>query len=854
MRKFVSLVTALVFGFALCGATACGGNPEPNEIRVFSMPSTVKVTRDGDYSAYVSETPELEFEGARNEYESRQIILNPSKDVSAYTFETRDLTCGEDRIAKENVQVFFQRYVEVKRSTPTASALPKGFYPDALIPMSASVAAGENKVAAGCNQGIWITVYVPKNTPAGIYRSEFTLVADGERRAIPVSYEVWDFELGDEQHAKTVFTTTQEWLMQGELDNTDEMYEKYIDFLLGYRVSTIDLPNDDNLEDFIAGAKKYAADPRASAFQIPLVYRRLDKADFPTKPDGSSYGAETDPEIDYQMFLFDEEVFGDYIRAMIENSAPGLNLFSKAVCYPGSLDEAHAHGLQTNCKYFSMRMTDVLILIAAEYSAEELEAHGLTREDIVGLDMLYTIPYSADTEGLRGYCPLISDYRTQHERENYERLEKATYPGYDGSAADCGNMWWYFCNNPKAPYPTFHMDAHLVGGRVMPWMMYDYGIEGVLAWGTAVYVDVGTAVASRDYYEPRDPYEDCEVFWDSQGDGYFVYPGAKYGIDGPLPSIRLMTLRDGLEDYEYLHMLGALTEQYTQAYAIANYDLDSALENIYATLYTDVVFDTDFNKVCEARRQVAELLRLIGGEAHALVNVDRIDVVNQTATVSVYAAEGCKLSVNGAPIAGAPSGTGVRFQYTLQLDQTENVFRATLKAGEKEIEISQFVSHRVGLISDFGEADAADDWTTYADGETEYVTLSVENESLKIVCAQNTSDNTFYKPGFAISKQAAFGDLSLTRVQRIEMTIRNASAQEVALNLILETKTGSTPRQTVVKTVALKSGENRVVIENVSGLRLTAGLDAVSALAFKFPNAEKGACTLYLDDLFYTYC
>ena len=39
------------------------------------------------------------------------------------------------------------------------------------------------------------------------------------------------------------------------------------------------------------------------------------------------------------------------------------------------------------------------------------------------------------------------------------------------------------------------------------------------------------------------------------GDGVLVYPG----IDGPIGSIRLANIRDGLEDYEYLWLLGEKT-------------------------------------------------------------------------------------------------------------------------------------------------------------------------------------------------------------------------------------------------------------------------------------------------------
>jgi Domain of unknown function (DUF4091) len=55
----------------------------------------------------------------------------------------------------------------------------------------------------------------------------------------------------------------------------------------------------------------------------------------------------------------------------------------------------------------------------------------------------------------------------------------------------------------------------------------------------------------------RNPWDDpgFRIRWN--GDGALFYPGEDAGIEGPVESIRLKCLRDGMEDYEYL----ALWEQ-----------------------------------------------------------------------------------------------------------------------------------------------------------------------------------------------------------------------------------------------------------------------------------------------------
>ena len=46
--------------------------------------------------------------------------------------------------------------------------------------------------------------------------------------------------------------------------------------------------------------------------------------------------------------------------------------------------------------------------------------------------------------------------------------------------------------------------------------------------------------------------------WKQNGNGLLVYPGE----EGPVPSIRLELLRDGMEDYEYLALLARAVDQH----------------------------------------------------------------------------------------------------------------------------------------------------------------------------------------------------------------------------------------------------------------------------------------------------
>ncbi|HEX8551550.1 MAG TPA: DUF4091 domain-containing protein [Abditibacteriaceae bacterium] len=101
--------------------------------------------------------------------------------------------------------------------------------------------------------------------------------------------------------------------------------------------------------------------------------------------------------------------------------------------------------------------------------------------------------------------------------------------------------WWYTMAVPRAPYPTWLLDDDSSSVRVYGWQMARWGISGfvysmVHGWG------------------PK-PLENLQSFAGTNGDGTLVYPGELVGERGPIPSIRLMLLRDAMEDYELLRAL-----------------------------------------------------------------------------------------------------------------------------------------------------------------------------------------------------------------------------------------------------------------------------------------------------------
>jgi hypothetical protein len=113
-------------------------------------------------------------------------------------------------------------------------------------------------------------------------------------------------------------------------------------------------------------------------------------------------------------------------------------------------------------------------------------------------------------------------------------------------------VWWYVCWEPGAPYANLYVDMAGVDHRALFWQQAHYQVQGFLYWNTT-------------YWNPQagstDPWTDMATVKDLSptvyGDGSLLYPGAKVGVDGPVASIRLKLIREGLEDVEYLRLLEA---------------------------------------------------------------------------------------------------------------------------------------------------------------------------------------------------------------------------------------------------------------------------------------------------------
>ncbi len=145
-------------------------------------------------------------------------------------------------------------------------------------------------------------------------------------------------------------------------------------------------------------------------------------------------------------------------------------------------------------------------------------------------------------------------------------------------AARGQEYWSYLCTAPKAPWVSLFIDHDAINMRMWLWMTHAWKLKGILVWSTNYWDSYSASpkgYMQNPWTEPASfvqgygwPYGK-QTLW-GNGDGRFFYPPNrdpnndrnKY-IEGPIPSIRLEFLRQGIEDYEYLVMLEELMNSYS---------------------------------------------------------------------------------------------------------------------------------------------------------------------------------------------------------------------------------------------------------------------------------------------------
>lgn len=195
-----------------------------------------------------------------------------------------------------------------------------------------------------------------------------------------------------------------------------------------------------------------------------------------------------------------------------------------------------------------------------------------------------------------------------------------TIVNYNAAAANSlraegKDMWWYVADGPRHPYPNWYVEYPAIEARLLLGAMtFRYDAHGFLYyavtnWGYSTGLPKNVPIMSGPYtsWNPSTAYSTGNNGW-IDGDGS-LYCAGPVNV-GPLPTIRLENIRDGLEDYEYLHRLDTLVGLLGRCPS-NDPQVQSFITSSQSLLNVPVVtnltsYNRDPQQFYEFRRQVAE--------------------------------------------------------------------------------------------------------------------------------------------------------------------------------------------------------------------------------------------------------
>ena len=480
------------------------------------------------------------IQAARGEWESFQVIVRgDTEDVAPVKIVAHPAVQAQSGAALPPPIVFREHYVRVSSSTPMSS-LPKGDYPDALLPMDMP-SPSVNPPEGVCNQPFWVDVFVPYPSPAGLYKGNIEVTIRGQKHPICVDYsvEVWDIDLPVVPRLRTSFGLT--WRRIAEVHGFDrdaaeptpefaDLIDQYATLLAEHRLSVDQI--ESTYPDGSTGEMDKPAIERA--MRDHLLHRHASTLGLPIWPEwpfGDPLGKDRDAAQKYA---------ADWMKLLGAFKAE-----SRGYVIMGGLDEpndAEAYDLVRKWGAFfneaSKKYGIQIPLLITEQPTPDREEWG--RLD--GAVDIWVPHFSSVWEDMEA---------PNAPRGIARRLAAGDEVWAYAALVQCPGGWEDLHGNPKALReghpPVWALDYPAMNHRILGWLLPLHGITGLAYWdmlyaaeGVDVWADAGS------FHHPRG-----DVY---NGDGSYLYPAtkARFGKNAPVPSIRLKWIREAAEDYDYL--------------------------------------------------------------------------------------------------------------------------------------------------------------------------------------------------------------------------------------------------------------------------------------------------------------
>ncbi|MBI3921581.1 MAG: DUF4091 domain-containing protein [Armatimonadetes bacterium] len=554
---------------------------------VWFAETTVKLTPTTPPPLQTS--PAIRIAAAANEQQSFQIVLHPKKPLKLTGVKATALTSGASKIPREKISLQRVEYVPIKKSSWITPARYQGVLGDPLVPFSPQFVW-----EADGNHVLWATVEVPAGTAPGLYKGTIEIgCALRASLQIPLEMEVYDFELPE-------YSTFQSHLggqyfvkKSGEGKN-----------LLDYHGLTTKADLQKVVTGYYDVMAKNKFYPKNAAMYTEIGMK--------WDPPPQGYNVDK-PGNFFRLYEWDfteyNKVLTHYIDDLKVNSLclyhtnPTVcNLFRLPAVELKELSTTAPHvsaGWQTfrgettvawdkrdgdpqDLAEITQKQFDRLLLDYFRPLAENLEEHGWlkyayilvdeTHDEKRFLHFLRVLKSDPLTAQIKVVCCVqgMTYFNFKEKPEDEDYAYNGLLDMYLPEIDECYNRFekYYFTDHNITPdwqklgVYVVHgsrvcIDTPGLNNRIIGLDVFRRGASLYLIWDTFGY--------DLEFPPPRNPWLDSYTRFGNGALSYF-YPPSRHGVAAApdftvTPSLRIMTFREGVEDYDYARILERLVAE-----------------------------------------------------------------------------------------------------------------------------------------------------------------------------------------------------------------------------------------------------------------------------------------------------
>ncbi|MEP6596509.1 MAG: glycoside hydrolase domain-containing protein [Ginsengibacter sp.] len=511
------------------------------------------------------------LKSARGEYVSFQLVVtneNPDSILKDIKVEIPSFRNDKDHL-KIKPELFLEWAVNVKTAStgyPKAS-LGKGWYPDALIPFKYIqddslkskdrlvyplwIPDFNNRIDDQKSLIIWVDQYIPlarDDAKPGAYSTTVSVTISGQTRKIPIDLTVWNFGITNENKFKASLqhegflsgmNTEQELeiyqlFKRNRISLMDPTYKPRLQISQGSKIKIDWKSFDDRLKKYITGeafTSKYGynygpgyGEP-VETFLLPFdVYGKHGTVGWPNvgKPD-----VERNPSNQSQYINTIKEV-RNHLLSFINSKKTDITV------YLNGLDESYFPEAWSRMVYygnmFHKAYPEAQFRVDGGYTEKAMNIIGKS----INAWATHTINYNID------------------EIKKYQKMGIKDWL--------YGPMLYESKVNSWVGSSTF-IDLPLVNDRAISWSCRKYNTYSWISWGIGAGWESGwyDPESWKDAYKSGAEADAVFSYKKLNGNALLIYgPGIVPNVDGPCPSIRLKTMRNGVQEYEYMRLLSEL--------------------------------------------------------------------------------------------------------------------------------------------------------------------------------------------------------------------------------------------------------------------------------------------------------